>query len=636
MTDNFDTEALNIDTEALDPLEVSEADLEQYAPRTVEELNTSLPQYEFLELIAVGGMGAIYKALQPKLDRLIAVKLLPKMVNDKFGFAERFSQEAKAMAKLSHPHIVPIFDFGETNQGQAYFVMEFVEGADLLRYLHGGQLTLAHFFGWIPQVCSAIQYAHNHDIVHRDIKPANILIDKEGNVKMADFGLAKLTGAQPVRDSDEEDSELEENADEVSMGTPGYAAPEQFGSDSKVDSRADIYSLGVVMYQMLTGGMPVGAFPMPSEVNPHVDIRVDEVVMRAMQQDPNERFQTISEISERLTLIRATENDVPVETKPEVDPAITPSGKRLITGAVQTISKPKRVSATSSRPPAASGKVAIPAKRAATSGKAVSLNTGRVAKMPIGKPTSRPTENLRRSMDKKNTSISPFAVFAIIAAIVGIIYVVVQSGHKTDAGTPNGSATSNDSTQTDLSGLAASGNSTTPVKEPVTNPNTEAGQRLAEMVAVAMETYDSRVNVPYDESIERLNELFLTTLNTQQENVADLENPELTAAYQAEIDRFTNGETPQPSENADLPKKIRKMRVNYIKKLKSYKQEQLANIKLFEGDLDSKFKKLQDNYSLAQNNDAAREVEYYRTNRKRWVASRPSQQDYSNSELQSE
>ena len=146
MTDSFDNDALDFETEALDPLEVSQADLEQYAPRSVEELNISLPQYEFIELLAVGGMGAIYKALQPKLDRLIAVKVLPEMVNDKYGFADRFAQEAKAMAKLSHPHIVPIFDFGETNQGQAYFVMEFVEGADLLRYLHGGQFNPCSFF----------------------------------------------------------------------------------------------------------------------------------------------------------------------------------------------------------------------------------------------------------------------------------------------------------------------------------------------------------------------------------------------------------------------------------------------------------------------------------------------------------
>ena len=399
MTDTFDTEALDFDTEALDPREVSQAELDQYAPLSVEELNKCLPQYEFIDLIAVGGMGAIYKALQPKLDRLIAIKLLPKMDHDQFGFEERFAQEAKAMAKLSHPHIVPIFDFGETSDGQAYFVMEFIEGADLLRLICGGQLNLAHFFGWIPQVCSAIQYAHNHDIVHRDIKPANILIDKEGNVKMADFGLAKLTGAKPSWDPEDENSEPEEDDEAVSMGTPGYAAPEQFDKDAQVDSRADIYALGVVMYQMLTGGMPVGAFPMPSECNPHIDIRLDEVVLRAMQADADDRFQTIDEISERLTAIHATENAVPEEEEPEVDPTVTSSGKRLITGVVQTVSA--RTITTSANVSTISEKVAIPTDRVAAAGKPANLKTGRVTKMPANTPTPRPARDLRKAIDKR-------------------------------------------------------------------------------------------------------------------------------------------------------------------------------------------------------------------------------------------
>ncbi len=425
MTELFNTEALNPSLKTL-----SQADLDHYAPHTVEDLNERLPQYEFIELIAVGGMGAVYKARQPKLDRLIAIKLLPKMDHDEYGFGDRFEQEAKAMAKLSHPHIVPIFDFGETKGGQAYFVMEFIEGADMFQLICGGQLTLAHFFGWIPQVCSAIQYAHKRDIVHRDIKPANILIDKEGNVKMADFGLARLTGAKPTWDPDDENSAAEIDEDAISMGTPGFAAPEQFNKDAQVDGRADIYALGVVMYQMLTGQMPKGAFPMPSECNPHIDIRLDEVVLRAMQEDADDRFQTIGEISDRLAAIHATKNGMPGKEPekrqaPVDDPSITPSGKRLITGPVRAKSKSPPL--TTGRVSTLTGKINIPADRVAAAGKPPTLVTGRITTLPSSNSNPRPSTELRRSIDRRNSSRPPYIIPFIIVAIFLIIFAIVKT-----------------------------------------------------------------------------------------------------------------------------------------------------------------------------------------------------------------
>ncbi|MCB1228799.1 MAG: protein kinase [Verrucomicrobiae bacterium] len=266
-----------------------------FTPPTVEELGAILPQYEFVRLIGAGGMGAVYQARQPKLNRYVAVKILPPIPDDELGFAERFEREAQSMAQLSHPHIVSVFDFGETSDGQLYFVMEYIEGADLHQLISGGELTLDHFYGWIPQICDAIQYAHERGIVHRDIKPANILIDQEGRVKIADFGLAKLTGDHP---------QTALTMAEISMGTPDYAAPEQLDGNHEVDWRSDIYSLGVVMYQMLTGRLPRGAFPLPSETDAALDSRLDEVVVRAMQSDPDSRFQSAAEITDRLTEIR--------------------------------------------------------------------------------------------------------------------------------------------------------------------------------------------------------------------------------------------------------------------------------------------------------------------------------------------
>lgn len=603
---DFDTEALDFDTEALDPKTVSQAELDHYAPLSVEALNELLPQYEFIELIAVGGMGAIYKALQTKLDRLIAVKILPKMDHDQYGFAGRFEQEAKAMAKLSHPHIVPIFDFGETETGQAYFVMEYVEGADMLQLICGGQLTLAHFFGWIPQVCSAIQYAHDQEIVHRDIKPANILIDKQGNVKMADFGLAKLTGTPPIRNPEDETSE-EDSGEDISMGTPGFAAPEQFDNDSEVDGRADIYALGVVMYQMLTGQMPVGAFPMPSECNPHIDIRLDEVVMRAMQQDAEDRFQTISEISDRLNNIHATENSLPVEEEePEIDPTVTRSGKRLITGSVQTFSP--RTPATNSTDPITSGKVTIPTDRVKAAGTAANLNTGKVAKMPTSAATPQPSAALRRAMAKRDSSTPIWAVFAVIAVIIAVIYVVAFSGK--DPAEKN-------SNETGSSGNASNGEPTA-TEKPIANPNTEAGKRIEKIVAEFETKYDPEVNLPHEESISKLNDLYAQTLESEKADATEDENLKLVEALQTEIESTPKGEAPGSAEDANLHQKILKMRSNYHRKLKSLEMEKKQDIQDLEMQLDSLLETLQNDYSIAENRSAALDVENYRRKRKEW------------------
>lgn len=241
-------------------------------------------------------MGAVYKAVQRKLNRKVALKLLPERPETEgFHFAQRFEREAQAMAQLSHPHIVGVYDFGECPAG-LYFVMEYVEGADLHRVLATGELTMEHFHGWVPQICAALHYAHRSGVVHRDIKPANILITQGGDVKIADFGLAKLAGAEHAGSN---------TATNLSMGTPDYAAPEQIAGDQPVDHRADIYAIGVVMYQMLTGKLPRGAYPLPSEVNRACDKRIDRLVLRAMQSEPGDRFADASDIVTSLTHIRS-------------------------------------------------------------------------------------------------------------------------------------------------------------------------------------------------------------------------------------------------------------------------------------------------------------------------------------------
>jgi hypothetical protein len=252
----------------------------------VADLAPLFPQLEILELIGQGGMGAVYKARQIKLDRLVAVKILPAEWGKDPAFAERFAREARALARLTHPHIVGVHDFGETG-GLFYLVMEFVDGANLRHVLQSGRLAPQQALAIVPQICEALQYAHEEGIVHRDIKPENILLDKRGQVKIADFGLAKL-----IRRSA---ADFSLTGSRQVMGTLDYMAPEQRTTPQDVDHRADIYSLGVVLYEMLTGELPLGRFAAPSD-KVAVDERVDAVVFRALEREPERRYQRISAI----------------------------------------------------------------------------------------------------------------------------------------------------------------------------------------------------------------------------------------------------------------------------------------------------------------------------------------------------
>jgi len=259
----------------------------RFVPPEPAELAKQFPQLEVIELLGQGGMGAVYKARQKQLDRLVALKILPPEVGETEAFAERFTREAQSLARLNHPRIVTVFDFGHTEAGLYYFVMEFVDGTDLRRVLQAGELSPEEALSIVPQICEALQFAHDEGIVHRDIKPENILLDKKGRVKIADFGLAKLLD-RPV-------AAYTLTAAGHRMGTPHYMAPEQIEHPGKVDHRADIYSLGVVFYEMLTGQLPIGQFARPSQ-KVQVDVRLDKVVLKSLAHEPERRYQHASEV----------------------------------------------------------------------------------------------------------------------------------------------------------------------------------------------------------------------------------------------------------------------------------------------------------------------------------------------------
>ena len=255
------------------------------------ELAASFPQFEILELVGQGGMGTVYKVRQRSLDRIAALKILSLDARADPAFEERFVRESRTLAQLNHPNIVTVFDCGKVGS-LFYLVMEYVDGVNLREALRDGALGPADSLEVIRQICDALQYAHDQGVVHRDIKPENILLDGRGRVQIADFGLAKLLGRTPI--------DISLTATNQILGTYRYMAPEQIERPLSVDHRADIYSLGVVLYELLTGELPLGRFALPSERGT-IDAGLDRVVLRALERDPARRYQHASELKTDVT-----------------------------------------------------------------------------------------------------------------------------------------------------------------------------------------------------------------------------------------------------------------------------------------------------------------------------------------------
>jgi serine/threonine protein kinase len=244
-------------------------------------------RYSVQAQVGIGGMGTVYRGTQLSLGRPVAIKVLRVSDGYDFAFEDRFRREARAMAALNHPNIVAIYDYGHLGTDFLFFVMEFVDGTDLGEIMSQGRMTPALALQLLPQICAGLEYAHAKGIVHRDIKPANIMLTCQGEVKITDFGLAKDVARVASMATETH----------MVMGTPEYAAPEQFNAHREVDHRADIYALGVLMYQMLTGALPRGSWQPPSALRPGViDARIDAIVIRSLMQDRQHRFQSVGDM----------------------------------------------------------------------------------------------------------------------------------------------------------------------------------------------------------------------------------------------------------------------------------------------------------------------------------------------------
>ena len=246
------------------------------------EIESRLVDLQVLELLGEGGMGSVWKVRQRKLDRVVALKVLSFEGEEVDKLARRFEREAQALARLAHPNIVAIHNYGRDGSF-CWLLMECVQGSTLRDLLKAGDLAPLEALALVRPLCDALQFAHDKGIVHRDIKPENVLIDATGNPKIADFGLAKILGEPAAL--------VSLTATRQVLGTLRYMAPEQLDRPQEVDHRADIYALGVVFYEMLTGEIPQGRFALPSE-KADSDPRLDNVVLRTLERDPGRRYQS--------------------------------------------------------------------------------------------------------------------------------------------------------------------------------------------------------------------------------------------------------------------------------------------------------------------------------------------------------
>ncbi|MBI5116918.1 SUMF1/EgtB/PvdO family nonheme iron enzyme [Candidatus Poribacteria bacterium] len=247
--------------------------------------------YRIERMIGKGGMATVYRAFDTSTQRVVALKVLKKRFASSLKALARFDREFLALESLSHPNIVRVLDKGVEN-GANYFVMEYVDGASFSRLLRHRKLAFNTKAQILLQAAAALDYAHRKGIVHRDVKPDNILIDRTGRAKIADFGIAQITKSRLPLTSITVVSSF--------MGTADYMAPEQRVDAKSVDHRADIFSFGVMLYETFTGRLPIGNFSLPSQLNPEVSKRMDGIILRALRQNPAERYQSMAELADDL------------------------------------------------------------------------------------------------------------------------------------------------------------------------------------------------------------------------------------------------------------------------------------------------------------------------------------------------
>jgi serine/threonine protein kinase len=294
-----------------------------FVPPTPEELVPLFPAYEIESFIASGGMGAVYQARQRSLDRPVAIKILPREFGADEQFRASFEAEAKAMARLNHPNLIGVYDFGDID-GMLYIIMELVHGKSLYHSAYGVAIEQKEAARLVTGICRGLTHAHQAGILHRDIKPANILLTMDAQPKIGDFGLARPVGH-------------EHNDDEIIYGTPGYSAPEVLNHPEAVDQRTDLYAVGVLLYELLTGQLPPDPWQPPSTFA-KIDPAFNNILRRATHPSPELRYADPNELGDELEdILKRLEGNVLRRS------AAVPITSPLATAVGQKISRPPGV-----------------------------------------------------------------------------------------------------------------------------------------------------------------------------------------------------------------------------------------------------------------------------------------------------
>ncbi len=325
------------------------------------DIGTTVGSYTIEEKLGQGGMATVYKAYHPRLDRHVAIKVLHPAFKEDQSFLRRFTREAQVVARLEHPNIVPVYDFAE-HKGYPYLVMRYIDGETLKDKLSEGRLSRKEIVHIAQAIAAGLDYAHKQGVLHRDIKPSNILLTIGGGVYIADFGLARITQAGESTMSQD-----------MIMGTPQYISPEQAKGIQEIDGRTDIYSFGIIVYEMATGQVPFQSDtgysiihsqifdppPMPSSINDKISPQLEEVLLKVLNKEPEDRYATAGEFQ---TAFKRAVADVPSDISP-AGSVVLPDSTEKITDVV-TPEPPPAVKDTTPEPtpiPAAPVKESMPA-----------------------------------------------------------------------------------------------------------------------------------------------------------------------------------------------------------------------------------------------------------------------------------
>jgi serine/threonine protein kinase len=268
-----------------------------------EKKEARIGEFVLTAKIGQGGIAEIYKGFQESLGRDVAIKILSTKLTSNPDIVRRFERESMVIAKLNHPNIVHVIDRGVAG-GRYYFIMEYIDGTSMREVIDSPKIPLATKLEMVAEVCKALDYAHKNGVIHRDIKPANILIDRQGNPRVADFGIAQIIGVP--------DQEM--TGSDVVMGTLSYMSPEQKVSSTNVDQTTDIYAVGVIVYEILVGKKPLGHFKLPSEIDGTIDPQFDQIVQKCLAQEAKDRYQSANELKiEILNAIGGSKSSAPPE-----------------------------------------------------------------------------------------------------------------------------------------------------------------------------------------------------------------------------------------------------------------------------------------------------------------------------------